>query len=483
MRFSDGPQRGAVHALQSKSHSVYYRPAALLLGLACVAIPACGFDWDSYDPRLGSSVGGSAGMGTSSATSGSSSGDAGGAGGMGGAGGSGGGMVDVCGKMDLISENFDAPLDNIWLWDFFGDAIVTLTQDMGQLVFTKTGTMADNGYAMLETSRMYDLRGNSITIEVLECPNAQATGQTGFSLNYDGNNDAGMHCQNGKVKLGGTKNGTFAQKGSFDYDPVMTRFWRMREDNGAFFWDASPDGKTWTAKGQAPTTSMIPEAVGFVRVDAYWPSNVIAQDKARFDNLQGPTLPNPHWCSASTLEDDFDDNAIAHAWSRSRAEDGCTYEEAAGQLVLHPSTTGPGRCGYRSGAAYDLTSGAVAIEIAQMVNTSANVDMRLSVDCKTGSFRISQELGMLSSEYTNQGNTFELMNSTYDAMKHHWWRIRGNGGTIYWEVSPDGKVWTEEAKVANPFDVTACDVYLSTGTGGTITMPGEARFDNLNRLP
>ncbi|HMY20187.1 MAG TPA: hypothetical protein PKA58_27860 [Polyangium sp.] len=497
MRFFDGQRMGFANSLQSTTQWMRLRVLMGLAGFACVAIPACGFNWDAYDPRLGSAVGGNGGAGTggmsasSSSSSGSESGGAAGMGGMsgtggmagaGGNGGSGGGIVDVCGKVDLLTENFNNPIDSVWLWDTYAGPTTTLTQSMGQLVFTKSGTMVDGGYGALETTRMYDLRNSFITVEIVKTNDPMTDAQMSIGLVYDDLNDVGLHYQSGLIKFGATINGTFNEKGSHAHD-ASTRFWRLREANGAFAWDTSPDGQTWTPRGQAPTSSVIPEAVGHVRVTAFWPSNTIAQDEVRFDNLRGEPSAMPHWCSTSALQDDFNDNSTSHVWARSRTKGTCTYEEKNGQLVVHPSPTVSEYCGYRTGAAYDLTSSTAAVEIAQMVNTAANVDMTMSLDCQGGSLRITQNLGKLTSGYTSQGSPFELGSKTYDDVNHHWWRIRETGGMVYWEVSPDGKTWAEEAKTAKPFDVTACDLFLYVDTGNGVSMPGEARFDNVNLTP
>lgn len=484
MRSFDKSRMESAKSPASTTQSIQLGVAAGLLAFASVAIPACGFDWDDYDPRLNSAVGGSGGAGmggmggsgVSSSSGSSSGGESGGAAGT-------GGMVDVCGKVDLLNENFNTPIDKDWLWDTFSDPTAAMSQPMGQLVFTKSGTMAQGGYGMIETTLAYDLRNKSISVEAVKVPTAPMNAQMAFALFYDDNNNVGLHYQDGSLKFGATQSGVFDEKSSLTYDPVAMRYWRLREANGAFFWDTAPDGQTWTTRGQFQTSSLIAEAVGSIRLDAYWPPNTIAPDEVRFDNLRGEASTTPHWCSASTLQDDFNDNSTSHVWERSRTELDCTYAEKNGQVVVHPSPTIDAYCGYRTDAAYDLTSSAVAVEIAQMVNTAANVDMNLEMNCRGGLLRITQNLGTLTSSYAIQGSPFEMGSSAYDGMKHHWWRIREADGTIYWEVSPDGKAWTEEGKTANPFDVSACDVFLYVETGNNVSMPGEARFDNLNRTP
>jgi len=83
------------------------RTAALA---ALVVIVGCSFDWDSFDPRLGTTTGGSAGA----ATHGSGAGDAVGVGGAGAGadGGAGGGCATVCGDEEVCRNGACGPPQN-----------------------------------------------------------------------------------------------------------------------------------------------------------------------------------------------------------------------------------------------------------------------------------------------------------------------------------------------------------------------------------
>ncbi len=73
--------------------------------------------------------------------------------------------------------------------------------------------------------------------------------------------------------------------------------------------------------------------------------------------------------------------------------------------------------------------------------------------------------------------------ATYSATDHRWLRIREASGTVFWEVSANGSTWNAFASVATPFTITALQVALGAGYGGTEAAPGAAVYDNFNVAP
>ena len=63
------------------------------------------------------------------------------------------------------------------------------------------------------------------------------------------------------------------------------------------------------------------------------------------------------------------------------------------------------------------------------------------------------------------------------------WRIRENGGAVYWDTSSDGTTWTNQAFVADAalFSLEACTVELYAETYGSSLNPGVAQFSVLNQ--
>jgi hypothetical protein len=55
------------------------------------------------------------------------------------------------------------------------------------------------------------------------------------------------------------------------------------------------------------------------------------------------------------------------------------------------------------------------------------------------------------------------INIVFDPVAHRWWRFRRVAGVVFWETSPDGKVWTTVDQWAPTFATDA--LYLTIGTG------------------
>lgn len=72
---------------------------------------------------------------------------------------------------------------------------------------------------------------------------------------------------------------------------------------------------------------------------------------------------------------------------------------------------------------------------------------------------------------------------TYSPITHAFLRIRENGGTTFWDTSPDGDIWTNRFSAPNPFALTAIYPYLQTGDYLTEASGSYAYFDFFNTLP
>src|SRR5206468_4627856 len=91
--------------------------------------------------------------------------------------------------------------------------------------------------------------------------------------------------------------------------------------------------------------------------------------------------------------------------------------------------------------------------------------------------------GHLKAKYMLNGASFTAVDLTYVPTTHLWWRIREASGTVYWETSPDGVTWTQQASVATSsiFSLAQLNVELyaeSFSVGNS--SPGTGKFANLN---
>lgn len=70
----------------------------------------------------------------------------------------------------------------------------------------------------------------------------------------------------------------------------------------------------------------------------------------------------------------------------------------------------------------------------------------------------------------------------FDEVKQRFWRIREAEQTIYFDTSPDGLEWTNQAQAATPSYAGSVNISLGIGSSDD-TDPTIATFDNLNLVP
>jgi hypothetical protein len=71
------------------------------------------------------------------------------------------------------------------------------------------------------------------------------------------------------------------------YDPMAHRFWQLRAERGALYYEASPDGSTWQRVASLPAPASL--AAVQILVGA-WDRNAANAGEAQFDNLVGCAL-------------------------------------------------------------------------------------------------------------------------------------------------------------------------------------------------
>jgi hypothetical protein len=83
--------------------------------------------------------------------------------------------------------------------------------------------------------------------------------------------------------------------------------------------------------------------------------------------------------------------------------------------------------------------------------------------------------------YHANGQETQVVSEDFDHTTMRWWRLLEDGGTTYWQTSPDGAAWTDRSVVSpKPIDVTAVDIRFGGTTPMDNPMPGQVVFDNFN---
>jgi hypothetical protein len=391
-----------------------------------------------------------------------------------------------------LTDNFsDGDPGVQWYW--IADPGITVSETNGEGVITLPMNNPGSGYAAFQAKRLYDLRNDSVSVEVKQTTDPATTAGTFLVANYDNDNYLEIAQKEGKLACTRLVGGVNVLVASTSYDAQAHRFWRLRGDGATSYCETSADGASWVIRGQTPTAQLFPLAAIRVDVGVFLNGGEVNPGQARFDNLNGGGAPAGKWCSTSTFTDNFNDGVTSRAWRRSYFGAGqtCTYSEAGGHMVLKLATNVAGSyCAYWSSSSYDMTGDAVTIEAPVMVNTATNADVFLRIEVEDqalplkGILEIGQTGGALQFRKSKNGISDLLGAVPYSLAAHRWWRIREAGGTTYFEYSADGVAWTIGAMDSpSSLPLTAVDILIVGGTYEAIAAPGEAHFDNLNLAP
>jgi hypothetical protein len=185
----------------------------------------------------------------------------------------------------------------------------------------------------------------------------------------------------------------------------------------------------------------------------------------------------------ATLRDDFQDNAIAAAWSTA-VSGSATVAETAGQarITLPSSTAGSHQGYYRSTGVYDLTGDGCYLTVDTMVATGVAATMFFDLFVDTlNVLRWTQTSGTIKAQTIVGGVATDRFSASWSSTNHKYLRIREAGGSILFDTSANGTSWTNRATVAAPFAVTG--LFIQFGAlCGNVAAPGSFRVEQFNTI-
>ncbi|MEO5726081.1 MAG: hypothetical protein ABI134_12505, partial [Byssovorax sp.] len=390
---------------------------AAIAGMLGVSWMGCAFGWDSYDPRLGGDGGaggggaastGTGGSGPSTSTGGassssstggassssstggasSSSGTGGassssGTGGAsssssssGGTGGAGGGPLDCGGTSVLVDDFSGGDPGEVLAMYYGGGAIASRTG--GEAVVAMPGNSASYSWGEFDSNRAYDLRGDSLSIEVTSAPNPTTSGMVWYGVGYK-DNYVGIYEQHGVLHFEYMIAGSQTLLKTTAYDPVAHRHWRVREDGQTTSWETSSDGVSWKTMTQVPTATLAPMNLVWLWFGGGMDSGEVSPAEIHFDRLNGGGAPKEKWCPVSSFKDDFNDGVKSRAWDRSWEDKPGMLAETGGELVVTLVPNAEGSASYVSASAFDLTSSSLLVEVPSAVSSADGSKTRIAL--------------------------------------------------------------------------------------------------------
>lgn len=200
------------------------------------------------------------------------SGDAGGGDGIVGDGGGGGDGGDgavasgVCGSTVALSDDFEDGVMGAE-WKAISGNNLTVAETGGFLQITFASNVPAGQAAGYQQLTAMDYTGACTIVEVNEVPNpatiAQAIIQVGFAVG----NSASMSIRGGMIYSTSHNGANVQMPDTRAWDGVAYRFLRIRESNGTWYWDASPDGVTFMQLGMV-TEALVNQNAAYLVLDA-----------------------------------------------------------------------------------------------------------------------------------------------------------------------------------------------------------------------
>jgi hypothetical protein len=139
---------------------------------------------------------------------------------------------------------------------------------------------------------------------------------------------------------------------------------------------------------------------------------------------------------------------------------------------------------FYNSTAQDLTDSYAFIETTTVPNQSTNAQAFLKLEEDSNNyFFILLENGTLYFQEVVAGTPTTLSSVSWNATTYKWWRIRELSGTVYYDTSEDGIVWTNRTSVVATVDATVVKPSIGAGTYQTETSPGTFQFDKFNMQP
>ncbi|HEY0019309.1 MAG TPA: vanadium-dependent haloperoxidase [Longimicrobium sp.] len=184
-------------------------------------------------------------------------------------------------KAHTLVDNFNDDTLDTGKWSAYGATNDRVREANGRIEIRPSSGAA--GYSGLAANTTYDLAGSEVRVEVVRTLRNATGCETYLSVGTDTNNRFIITIAQEAIFFDQRIAGTPSTLDSLPYDRVAHRWIRIRERQGALYWETSPDGVDWTERAR----NGAPFAVGAVGVEiaAGCFQAVASPGLAVFDNL------------------------------------------------------------------------------------------------------------------------------------------------------------------------------------------------------
>lgn len=366
-----------------------------------------------------------------------------------------------CGTPGVFVDDFAGPvIASYWR----PGAGATITQDSGSLL-VRADPFVTTRFAGLASKLRVDLTDARAMVEIDAIDATGPESAAVFSLALDDDNYLRLRQADGDLFMEIGDAPGVDRFAMIPYDPDAHRFWQIRESAGSVFFETSADGASWNLQSSFPAPSFIDTLA--IRLGVVVNAFTSDQVSVRFASLNSRT-PGAGWCSADTLQDDFEDGVIGSEWLNTTILGvGCQLYEAGGLAHFDQSEEPESLsvCWYGSSAGYDLTGTSVYMNVPTIFEFDSGWSTFIALSTHEGSeltlsFADNQLCGRA---VTSAGDVLGGLDGCipYDGALA-FWSVGEAQGDVFWRVSDDRINWQEILRGPAPFAVT--DLQVTFGT-------------------
>lgn len=146
-------------------------------------------------------------------------------------------------KLSTLTDDFTAGAINTALWSNITGGAASLDTVNDQVAIAMP--TSSGGINTFGTISVYDATGSSVYAQIGVAPNGNGGTKSIMRVRFDANNAMTMRVESGVFKQLQVSGGVTTSITLPAYDAHAHRWWRLREDGGSFYADASPDGLNW----------------------------------------------------------------------------------------------------------------------------------------------------------------------------------------------------------------------------------------------
>jgi hypothetical protein len=331
-----------------------------------------------------------------------------------------------------------------------------------------------DSYATLDAGRYFDLREHYLSVRITDNGAMDMADFVSLGLDSEVAGFAATFTRNNATM-------TFTEFTptrelpivSFTYDANDDEYLRVGVIGGALVFETSPNAVSWTRQATITDGS----GFTFVHPSIQAHRGISSPEFTVYvDDVDGGT-PSGAACPIARLHDDFSGALLGEEWARSEMYGG-TLTLVGG--IVDAQTTGvASKVSLGPSTVYDLSNGAISVEIPQIIADATDNRVTLMVVSGIGdSTEMTENNGTLSANAQLSTSSAPMVLLPYDPVQMRWWRIANRPAGMTWEVSPDGASWMALDAPFPMGGIDRCDISIVVESASGVV--GHTQFDNVD---